>query len=229
MKTIKLIVFTGTMVLAMVTPALAVPIYGDLGMTAPPGTLGGYTLAAFSNDTSAEGSVLNLLAPPPSSPVSGSLSFAPEVVHYEVAGGWGTWGHGYVGDVYWLDEFFLGNSLTMTLPLDTKAFAFYLMPGFLDTYDFSILVDTSAGGILAPITASIDGNGGATGFGFYTNDSSDSLKTITITGNGTWPDGFAVGEFSINSTSNVPDGGITFLLLGVALFSMGTARRYFLR
>jgi hypothetical protein len=232
MKTTTLIAFTGTMVLSLVTPTLAAPVYVNLGTAAPPGTLGLiYTMEAFPNDTSAAGSLVASLAPP-AAPVSGQLAFLPELVHYEIVSGgvWGTWSHGYAGDVYHLNEFDLGtNVLTMTLPTDTKAFAFYLEPGFFDLYDFSINVDTFAGSSLSPITASINGDGGATGFGFYTDDPSDSLTSITITGDGTWPDGFAVGEFSINSIPNVPDGGTTLLLLGVALSGIGAARRYCVR
>lgn len=224
MKTTKLIAFTGTMVFTLVTPTLAVPVYVDLGMTAPPGTLGGYTMAAFPDDASAVGSVVTSLAPPPAAPVSGPLAFSTDLTHYEV-GSWGTWSHGYTGDVYWLDEFIFGNVLTLTLPLDTKAFAFYLEPGFLGALDFSITAATygSSSGL---IPATINGNSGATGFGFYTGNAADSLKSITITGTNTWPDGFSVGEFSINSVPNVPDGGTTILLLSFALSSMGVARRY---
>lgn len=220
-----LIRFVAPTMFAIATPLSAVPIYVDFGTAAPSATLGGYSMTAFSDDTSAEGTSTLGLA----SPVSGNLQFSTGLTHFEVGGGWASWSHGYAGDAYHLDELQLGNMLTMTMPAETMAFSFYLEPAFFDLLNFSISVETFGGLSTGLIPATIAGSGGATGFGFYSDDLTDSIKSITIEGLDTFPDGFAVGEFAINSappSQGVPDGGASMLLLGVALSGLGAVRRF---
>lgn len=176
-------------------------------------------MAGFPTDLRPNGTAVTDAVPPATSPVSGNLVFDHELIRYKVSDDWNTWSHGYSGDVYFLDEFALGSTLTMTLPGDTKAFYFYAEPNFADLFDFTV----SSGSAFAAV--SIDGTGGARGFGFYTDDPSESLTTITISSAGTWPDGFAVGEFGINSIPGVPDGGVSSWLFAFVVIGLGAIQR----
>jgi hypothetical protein len=111
-------------VLAVSTPAFALLQSVPLGTAAPPGSLGGFTMAGFS-DPRAEGVGVWDVEPPGSSPVTGNLTFDLELEHLLIGSGWGTWSHGYTGDVYWFDEDSYGKQLNLTLPGETKAFYLY--------------------------------------------------------------------------------------------------------
>ena len=239
MKTPRLVPIATLFALTLTTSCLATVITVPLGTAAPPSTLGGYYMQAFPDDASPEGTPTFALTPPAAAPVSGLLFFDTEMAHLEVPTTWVTWSHGYAGDVYWFDELSLGQwdqaggpmptAVTMALPADTRAFSFYLEPAFFDlnqdasaTFQVSA---TTAGGETALSEVDIMAFGGATGFGFYTDDLADSIASISILGLDTWPDGWAVGEFAINSIEGVPDGGASVLLLGLALAGLGAARK----
>lgn len=128
-----------------------------------------------------------------------------------------------MGDVYWFDEVLNGNTLTLTLPTDTKAFYLYLEPNFFDTFEFTV----NSG--VASETLNIVGQGGAQGVGFFGN-AGESLLSLVITKTDLdFSDGFAVGEFGINSATlipGMPDGSIPPLLTGSVLFALGVVRRW---
>jgi len=234
MKTPRLVPLLTLFALTLATPAFAALFQVGLGTTAPPAALGGYYMQGFPDDTSPEGTATFGLMPPAAAPVSGPLLFDFAMIHYEVPSGWGTWSHGYEGDVYQFDQLVaedigFGPTLTMALPTDTRAFSFYLEPAFFGLNQdgsarFQVSA-TTANGETALSEADIMAFGGATGYGFYTDDLADSIASITILGLDTWPDGWAVGEFAINSVEGVPDGGVTVLLLGLALAGLGAVRR----
>ena len=225
--------------LALATPAFAGLVQVDLGLTAPPSVLGGYYMQAFSDPT-AEGSAVFSVAPPAAAPVSGPLFFDTEMVHYKVSSGWLTWSHGYKGSVYHFDEVALGDwddednpiptPVVLSLPGDTKAFSFYLEPAYFGlnqdgSATFQMSVETT-GGLAGLWERDILGFGGAAGFGFYTDDPLDSIASITLLGLDTWPDGWAVGEFAINSIrTDAPDGGASWMLLGLALAGLACIRK----
>jgi len=226
MKTPRLVPIATLFALTLTTSCLATVITVPFGTAAPPATLGGYTMAQFS-DPRPEGSLVTDIAPPATSPVVGNLLFDAELEHLRVGSAWDTWSHPYTGDVYWFDELTYGNSLTMTLPGGTTAFYLYVEPDFFGTFAFGF----SAGGGVLEIA--IDGEGGAQGVGFYTDDPAVWLDSVIIQKVVTDPNdpfadfsnGFGVGEFGINGVPGVPDGGASVLLLGLALAGLGAARK----
>ena len=163
------------------TTALSAQITGISGSTsAPPATLGGYTMTAFGTDPQPLFSnTLNVV-----SPLGGLLSFSSGLTHSKIGVGWATWSHGYKGDVYMTGDTFV----TFTLPTDTYAFYFYAEPDLFDVYNI-----TATAGVTM-LSESVHGSYGAKFFGFFT-DGSVALSTISITT--TDDTGFAVGEFGI--------------------------------
>lgn len=196
------------------------------GTSAPNATLGGYAVLPFSADSRNLGDQVASFTPPPGSTVSGDMLSDIPLEHSSVGNGWGTWGNSYNGDVYWLDEETYGSidpvtglyasSLTLTLPADTKAFYFYLEPNFFGTFDFVVSSDSVSK------TLQVDGNGGAQGIGFYTDDPSLSLASIQIEREGGFSDGYAIGEFGINGVApqGLPEGGASAGLLAALVFGL---------
>lgn len=177
------------------------------GTGAPPGTLGGYTMVAFPDDPTPEGTLITQLAPPPTALVTGSLEFRSEVEHMVVGGLWDTWSHGYAGDVYFADGFDL---IMYRMPQGTMAFSMYIQPNLKVDFQFAVVSGVTL------TTLDIDGNGGASYVGFYTDDPLDPLQFVYVLQTTKDSDGFAVGQFMING---VPEpgawAGLTALGLGV--------------
>jgi hypothetical protein len=189
-------------------PATATPTItfdGSVGTNAPPPTLGPYQMTAFGDDTRpactagpsgpCPGSVFTNVVDP-----AGTVTFSPLVQHREVGQGWGTWSHGYSGDVYYVT----GSSLTMTLPADTVAFYFYAEPNFSIKDITATAQDGTTSGPI-PVSAS----SGARYFGFYATGGA-AIATITVNLQ-VVPEppfffgrGFAVGEFGIAIRRNLP-------------------------
>jgi hypothetical protein len=156
---------------------------GSPGTGPPPATLGPYTMTAFGPDPQLvnQGPVVTSVNDP-----AGTVSFSPPLNHSTVGNGWATWSHGYTGDVYWTT----GSTITMTLPAGTRAFYFYAEP---NTFDFFEVTATAQDGTTSgPIQ--VQGNSGATYFGFYSTGT-PNIESITVTTTDTT--GFAVGEFGI--------------------------------
>ena len=94
------------------------------GTGAPPSTLGSWTMTPFVADS--RPFPADVTSVPYSATCPGEISFtatgAPFPVHHQRIGQvWGTWSHGYLGDVY-------STSLaviTINLPAGTNAFYFY--------------------------------------------------------------------------------------------------------
>jgi hypothetical protein len=145
-------------------------------------------------------------------PGGANLTFSQALTH-DIAGdlntGWATWSHGYTGDVYDTigaqDPF----SLTIGLPSSTRAFSFYVEPTTFATFLFTATAQDGTFCVQA-----INGLGGASGFGFFT-DGGTLLTSISINGDLT---DFAVGEFGISR--GVPDGGSTALFTFLGLLPM---------
>ena len=156
---------------------------GSPGTGPPPSTLGPYTMTAFGPDSRPEGESVSSLADP-----AGTIGFSPTVTHLVVPSSWATWSHGYTGDVYYTET---ESSVTMTLPADTKAFAFYAEPNTFES--FTVEAIAQDGSSSEPID--IEGYAGARYFGFYGTDGQTVAKIKVTAGD---PAGFAIGEFQIN-------------------------------
>lgn len=154
---------------------------GAPGTSAPPSTLGPYTMASFEPDIYPLGAIEDSVDGP-----TGSVDFSPGLTHCQVGGCWQTWSNGYTGDVYWTGS----STIQLTLPARTQAFYFYAEPNQFQT--FSIAATSTDGGSSGPIQ--VYGDAGAQYFGFYTSGPG-YLETITVSC--TDPTGFAVGEFGI--------------------------------
>jgi hypothetical protein len=152
------------------------------GTSAPPPTLGPYTMAGFAPDSQPAGGEVSGVAAP-----EGTLGFSPSLEHDLVGGGWGTWSNGYTGDVYVTGS----DTLTLTLPQSTNAFYFYAEPS---EYQVLAITATNSDGTTSGAVP-VEGQGAAEYFGFYSTDSTP-LTSITVTTAD--PDGFAVGEFGVS-------------------------------
>jgi hypothetical protein len=157
---------------------------GSPGSTAPPATLGPYSMTAFGSDPQGLGQVSGVSAP------AGTIAFTPSLNHVLVGQGWATWSNGYTGDVYDTLASPPGTPLTITLPAGTKAFYLYAEPNVFAS--FSIDATAQDGTTSGPIA--VQGNSGAQYFGFYGTGGA-TLASITVTSTDT--SGFAVGEFGI--------------------------------
>ncbi len=170
----------------------AVLFDGSPGTGAPPATLGGYTMTPFAADPQPVFTDVPGVAAP-----VGTLGFSPSLNHRKVPTSWLTWSHGYTGDVYATT----GTSVTLTMPANTVAFYFYAEPNVQS--NANITATSNGGATSGPV--SINGNAGATYFGFYASGT-DTLTTITITAP-TEALGFAIGEFGIayRKVNKAPD------------------------
>jgi hypothetical protein len=168
-------------VLANSAQAVAPVHYQDLGTSAPPTTLGTYTMLPFAADARGNVSVDHAVSP------SGNVPFSPNLTHDTVPATWASWSNGYTGDVYETT----GTTETLTMPANTTAFYLYSEPEAFGLFAVTATTDngTSSG------AQSVNGNGGARGAGFYTDDGT-YLTSITVTVDAA-ANGFAVGEFGI--------------------------------
>ncbi|MCC6816318.1 MAG: T9SS type A sorting domain-containing protein [Saprospiraceae bacterium] len=170
---------------------------GTPATNAPPPTLGGYTMFKFVDDTRPVAGLASIVSSINASndcPVS--IGVNPVLGHREVPfGGWGTWSHGYNGDVYATDVFAL--SRTITLPPNTRAFYLYIEPNNFGIYSITATANdgTTSGAI------PVSGFAGASYYGFYTDNINCMLTTITINISG-GSAGYAIGEFGINIDHN---------------------------
>jgi hypothetical protein len=156
---------------------------GSPGTAAPPATLGGLTLTPFAPDGRPTHTVVSDLA---------GVGFAPSVEHFRIGDGWGTWSHGYTGDVYWTQG---AHSVTLTVPPNTGAFYLYAEPvSFADFQITATAQDGTSG------DATVNGFAGAKFFGFYGINGA-TVETVTISSSSD----FAVGEFGIAPAAKFVD------------------------
>lgn len=183
-------------VLAIAGSAQAQISVADLGTGAPPATLGGFNMLAFGDDTRPVINDVNDITVADGAPF-GTLGFGAPVSHREIGAGWGTWSHGYTGDVYYTNG---ATSLVLNLPADTGAFYLYAEPN-----PFGVFNITATANDGTTLTLGVEGNAGANGYGFWSTGG--ALTSITVSSD----IDFAVGEFGI---ARVPTPG-AFALLGL--------------
>jgi hypothetical protein len=192
---------------------------GAIGMTgvslstaAPPGTLGTWGMTPFGPDASPLDSFVTSV---------GSVTFNQAVRHDQIGNGWETWSHGYAGNVYDTGSSLDPASLTMTMGGLVSAIYFYTEP--VNFADFTFTATTLDGTTLSQV---VNGNGGASGFGFYATGS-DYITSVTVTG--TDADGFAIGEFGLNQQGTVPEAGNTLVYAFLGLLGLFGCRFVFRR
>ena len=150
------------------------------GTGPPPATLGGFPMTAIPFP----GAPACTLIQPPLPTPGGTVGIAPtDAAGRCIGAGWGTWSHGYTGDVYYTGG---ATSQTITLPPGTQAFYFYVEPNPFAVHTFEAIAQP--GGVSTGIF-SADGSGGATYVGFFTDDGSD-ITSITVNSSVD----FAIGE-----------------------------------
>jgi hypothetical protein len=172
---------------------------GSPGTSAPPPTLGPYTMTPFGPDSQPvcpdEGAIVTGVTDP-----AGTIGFTPALQHDRATGPcWQTWSHGYTGDVYDSLDAVDPTRVTITLPAGTRAFYFYAEPNVFDVFD--VQATAQDGTTSGPIQ--VQGFAGAQYFGFY---STGTLNLASITVTTTDTTGFAVGEFGIATAAPPPIG-----------------------
>jgi hypothetical protein len=149
-----------------------------LGTSAPPTSVGGYTMTEFGPDNRPLFADVTTVP----TPFGGILSFGAPANHRKIGQGWATWSHGYTGDVYYSNG---ATSLSMSLAPATGAFDFYAEPNPFAT--FTITATASDG---SSISQQVSGAAGAAGVALYgTGGSTITSVTVSSTVD------FAVGEF----------------------------------
>jgi len=190
-------------------PVHATIMASSLGTGAPPSMLGLNTMTPFGADSQSEYASVTSVA----SPLGGMVDFSIAMSHLKVGvgGSWGSWSHGYTGDVYYTNGV---QSVTLTLPSNTAAFYFYAEPAALAIY--TITATTPNPMYPISISQSVNGDGGACGYAFWA-DGGDTISTINVVCPSTA--GFAVGEFGIAA---IPEPA-TVCLLGLG--ALGLVKR----
>src|SRR4030095_5959487 len=113
---------------SVVSPAQAAITGVAGGDGAPAATLGPFSMTQFAPDPRAEFDVVSFVP----SPLGGDVGFSPDLTHLIAGSGWGSWSHGYTGDVYWTDG---GLSASLALPPDTAAFYLFAQPNVQQAFE----------------------------------------------------------------------------------------------
>jgi len=193
------------LIIARLCSAEIIGVAGGYG--APPPTLGPYEMTPFPLD---DRPLWEWVDDVPS-PLGGAASFSVPLQHLRAGFGWGSWGHGYEGDVY--SSYGSGDSVIMGLPEGTRAFYFYAS-NFLD-HMVAIWAVADDGTDLVQLSQW----GAAAYFGFYQDDPLGlPIEWIEVS----CPSAgmVAVGEFGIA----IPGAG-ALAMLGVAALGAGLRRR----
>jgi hypothetical protein len=191
--------------LGVVASASAAVVFdGSPGTAAPPAMLGPYTMTPFSPDARPDFTMVSTVPGP-----LGDITFGAPQVLAGVGSAWvGGWGQGYSGAVYFSGFSGPPLTVTITLPPDTGAFAFYAQPNDPGPFPITAVSASADSGAI-----SVQGAGDtAKYFGFYASPG-ESLQSIDVTLGGS-PNGFAIGEFltagSLPATS-LPGGRRPFI------------------
>jgi hypothetical protein len=137
---------------------------------------------------------------------SGSVTLSPSHEKRTIPGSWGSWSHGYSGELFWTVG---ATSATYTMSAGVGSFDGYIEPNPFGVHTFS-MTGTGSDGSSDTISVSAEGLSGASHFGFYSTGGAE-LVDVTISGGVDW----AVAEMRI---ALVPAPGVlaAFGLLGLA-------------
>ena len=205
----KRTLFTLLLLLALAVPSALAGIVGvSQGTAAPPATLGSFPLIPWGLDGQPD---LVDTTTALGGPGGLSLLFSLPASKRTVGVSWATWSNGYTGSVYWPNG---ATDLLMVLSSPVDAFMFYAEPDPFAVYEITA---TAQDGTF--ITQSVDGNGGAAGFGFY-GTGGDKIVSIEVSSQAD----FAVGEFSSTAGTGVPEPS-SLLLLGFGIAGLAFWRR----
>ena len=210
MKRWAIVGVAGLVLFTSFAPDACASMTGVAGGTAAPATtLGPYRMTSFLPDSRPDGALVTYVT----CPTGGQVGFGSSLQHCTVPSSWATWSHGYTGDVYSSDND--ESSITLTMPSQTKAFYLYAEPNPFEPWRITA---TAADGSTTTIAVSqmVDGDGGASYYGFWCDD---VISSITVDYAGC--NGFAIGEFGIAS---VPAPGAV-LLVGIGLGALSRLRR----
>ena len=204
--------------LLVASGAEAAVVFQNLGTSAPPTTLGPYHVGAFDQTPQAAITDFTSVSSIPGNPEGSDLGVSPNLDKRTIGASWGTWSNGYTGVVYYGADV---TSMMLTLPTGTAAFYFYAEPNQFS--DFNVSATTAQGATSGPI--SVNGQGGANGFAFYSSPG-DPILTITVTC--TDASGFAIGEFgavSVQQAGSEPVPAVSPWGLGIlgAALALGGA------
>lgn len=175
-------------------------LFQNLGIIAPPPTVGSYAMTPFNQasqaaipDFTAEISAI------PGSPVAGVLGINPTADKRTAGVSWwignpAAWGHGYTGPMFYVQA----EPVVLTLPANTKAFYFYVQPNPRGTFNVSATTDSGATSGAVPVTSGPSGS--ANGFAFYSTagETITSISIISSNNSSAFP-GMAIGEFGISA------------------------------
>lgn len=188
-----------------VAAAGSIQFDGSPGSAAPPSTLGPFSMTPFGDDGRPTHTTVTTVP----APTGGVLTFDRPVGHEKIGDGWGNWSHGYTADVYCTTAVNCTGgtpgpgeeSLLMTLPTNTFAFYFYAESDKFATFHFTATAQDGTSSGAVPVTTP----DGAKYFGFFSNDPSNPIVSITVTTDLTSTDfGFAIGEFGISNQVPAP-------------------------
>jgi len=123
----------------------------------------------------------------------GDVLLDPEHNVRKVGSGWGTWSHGYTGQLFFVME----DEATYWMPSGVGAFDAYVEPGPFQWEPF-LMTAYASDGTTAVIEDSIHGESGASHFGFYTTGGATLVKVrVEVLASVSW----AIGELRIAATS----------------------------
>ena len=205
--------FLAAVAFSVFTGAATAAVIGvDLGTVAPSSSLGPFTLIPYATAPQAAIADFTIVTTIPGGP---TLTVSPGADKRTVPASWTTWSHAYVGPVFFNGG---GTTATLTLPPSTHAFQLYVEPNTFGAFNVTVFP-----GFGAPVTVSVNGSGGANGFGFYAT-AGETLKTLVITAD-PGAGGFAMAEFaSAQADLSVPAlepgmlAALAVLLLGAGIW-----------
>ena len=176
--------------------ANAAIVFTNLGTAAPPASLGSHAMTPF--DLTPQAAIADYttgISVIPGSPFAGTLGVSAAATKYTVGTSWGspvTWGHGYLGPVFYSAS----NPVILTLPANTKAFYFYTQSPFIGTWNITAATDSGATSGPISVSSGFSAPTSANGFGFYST-AGENITSITITSSA--PPGLGLAEFGIST------------------------------